>query len=290
VIREETGIRLGDIENRLDGVAQALAGDGIRLACLFGSVLDKPIARDIDLAVWFQDYTFDRYLKVWEAVTRALGTSRVHLVVLNRASAPLKLRALLGGRPLFAETPTAWTEAREEALFEYQDYRRLIVQYRPLFERRCREGLSVAERRMDRDRVEAYLSALDQAVAQLRRLRERFGTLEEFRRDLDTRELCVHYIRIALESVLDTCRHFLATVGVSLSELETTNLIELAAERGLLQPAFGEKIRGMAGMRNAIVHVYWRLDYQAIYRAITDQLPDFDEFARQVQTYEQRQG
>ena len=102
---------------------------------------------------------------------------------------------------------------------------------------------------------------------------------------MDTRELCVHHLRIALESVLDVCRHFLAVKGVSLAELDTTNLIELAGEKGLLEPSFARKIRGMAGMRNAIVHVYWRLDYEAIYRAVTEGLHDLDEFARQVRDY-----
>ena len=97
--------------------------------------------------------------------------------------------------------------------------------------------------------------------------------------------MCVHYLRIALESALDICRHFLAVVGVSLAALETTNLIELAGDKGLLESSFAQRIRGMAGMRNAILHVYWRLDYQAIYRAVTEQLSDFDEFAREVRTY-----
>jgi uncharacterized protein YutE (UPF0331/DUF86 family) len=126
---------------------------------------------------------------------------------------------------------------------------------------------------------------LDEALTQLRRLRGRFTSFEEFRTDVDTRELCVHYLRIALESVLDVCRHFLAVVGVSLAELDTTNLIELAGDKGLLESGFARRIRGMAGMRNAIVHVYWKLDYQAIYRATAEQLADFDEFARQVRAY-----
>lgn len=126
---------------------------------------------------------------------------------------------------------------------------------------------------------------MDEAVAHLRRLRTRFTTLEEFQENVDTRELCVHYLRIALESVLDICRHFLAVVGVSLAEVDTANLIELAGSKGLLEPAFAHRIRGMVGMRNAIVHVYWRPDYPAIYRAVTEQLGDFDEFARQVQNY-----
>lgn len=279
------GSRLVEIEGRLDALSQALARDGVRLACLFGSVLEQPLARDVDLAVLFSEYSFERYLETLEATCRALGMRGVDLVVLNRANPLLKLRALLEGKLLFAETPMAQAEAVAETLFEYEDYRRFMAEYRQYLDWRCQEGLSVAARRVDRERVEGYLSTLDEAVAQLQRLQGRFASFEQFRSDVDTRELCVHYLRIALESVLDICRHFLAVVGLSLAELETTNLIELAGEKGLLEPTFARRIRGMAGMRNAIVHVYWRLDYQAVYRAAMEQLADFDEFARQVRQY-----
>lgn len=281
----EAGIRLADVEGRLAHLGHALAGDGVRLAYVFGSLLEGASARDIDLGIWFEEYSFTDYLRTLEVASRILGTGRVDVVVLNRANPRLKLRALLEGRLLFAATSTAPAEVVADVMWEYDDYRWFMAEYREHLDRRCREGLSVAERRMDPERVEGYLSALDAAVAQLGRLRQRCSTFEAFRSDVDTRELSVHYLRIALESVLDVCRHFLATVGVSLSELDTTNLIELAGDKGLLDPAFASRIRGMAGMRNAIVHVYWRLDYQAIYLTITEQLQDFDEFARQVRAY-----
>jgi len=139
--------------------------------------------------------------------------------------------------------------------------------------------------RLNRDRVEVYLSRMDEAVARLAALRKRFASYEEFEADVDTRELVVHYLRIALECVLDICRHFLAAKGVGMTELDPTKLIELAGDRGLLDPGFARKIRGMAGIRNAIVHVYRVLDYRAIYEAVTQRLGDLDEFARQVKRY-----
>jgi len=260
--------------------------DGVRLATLFGStVRGGRTPRDVDVAVLFEPYNFDRYLALQEALCQALGTRQVDLVVLNRANAVLKLNALLEGVLLYARDANEAGDFVAQALFEYDDYRRFKAEYEVQFGQRCQEGLSVAERRLNRERVETLLSTLDEAVGQLRRLGGRFASFEEFKADVDTRELCVHYLRIALESVLDVCRHFLAVVGVSLAELDTTNLIELAGEKGLLEPAFVRRIRGMAGMRNAIVHVYWRLDYEAIYRAVTRELTDFDEFARQVQSY-----
>ena len=267
-----------DIEKLKD----ILSGNGLVLASLFGSALGEREPGDIDLAVLFHSYDFAQYLKTLETVQSALAPARVDLVVLNLAPPPLKLRALLEGELVFVQSPAVFAEVIAEALREYEDYRRFIREYREYFNRRCQEGLSVAERKMDRERVEFYLATLDEAVGHLRRLGGRVPTFEAFKEDVDTRELCVHFLRIALESVLDVCRHFLSVVGVRLAEVETRNLIELAGEKGLLDPAFARRIRGMAGMRNAIVHVYTRLDYAAIYRAVTTDLADFDEFARQV--------
>jgi len=269
----------------LDALGQALREDGVRLLCLFGSLAAGRPGRDVDLAVLFRDYQFDHYIAILELARRVLGVGPIDVIVLNRASAPIRLQALLEGQVIYAEDETTWDKAVVEALFDYEDYQRFMMEYRPILENRCGEGLSVAPRRVNRERMESYLSTLDEAVGHLRRLGERFDSFTAFQADVDTRELCVHYLRIALESVLDICRHFLAVKGVSLSELDTTNLIELAGEKGLLEASFARRIRGMAGMRNAIVHVYWRLDYEAIYRAVTEGLRDLDEFARQVRAY-----
>ena len=143
------GSGLVEIEGRLDALSHALARDGVRLACLFGSVLEHPLARDVDVAVLFSEYSFERYLETLEATCRALGMRGVDLVVLNRANPLLKLRALLGGKLLFAETPMAQAEAVAETLFEYEDYRRFMAEYRQYLDWRCQEGLSVAARRVD---------------------------------------------------------------------------------------------------------------------------------------------
>jgi uncharacterized protein YutE (UPF0331/DUF86 family)/predicted nucleotidyltransferase len=282
---EERKIAWADIQGRLERLAEVCRQDGIQLASLFGSVLEGKPARDVDVAVLFREYSFDHYLQMLECVQRALGTVKIDLVALNRANAALKLSALLQGEIIFTEHESTQADIVGEALFEYEDFRHFVAEFRQVLQGRCQEGLSMVKRTMNRTRVETHLSALDEAVAQLNRLQGRFASLEEFKADVDTRELCVHYLRIALESVLDICRHFLAVVGVSLTEIDTTNLIELAGEKGLLTPTFAHKIRGMAGMRNAIVHVYWRLDYEAVHQTIAQNLGDFDEFARQVQAY-----
>jgi len=278
---------------RNETVAKILKGDrlsplfeqnGISFAFLFGSTVDSETPGDVDIAVLFKNYSFDAYLNTYEELRKFLQAKELDLVVLNRSNARVKLEALLKGILLFADGESL-SDFAINTLFEYEDYCFFKKEYVSLFQKRGLEGLSMAERKLDRERMETHLSRLDEVVAQLSRLRRRFSTFEDFNGDIDTRELCVHYLRIALESVIDICRHFLAVRGVSLTEIDTSNIIELSGEKGLIEYSFARKIRGMAGMRNAIVHIYWRLDYEAVYRAVTRELVDFDEFTRQVQSY-----
>ncbi len=271
-------------------MAEAFKDERVQFAFLFGSMLDDNSPRDMDIAVYFDRYRFEAYLALIERLGKLLQIkgNGLDLVVLNLANPRLKMEALLKGALLFIEDGRALEEFAADAFFEYEDYRWFKQEYRDCLGKRVKEGLSMAERKLDHERVESYLSKMDEALGRLTTLRRRFSSFDEFKRDIDTRELCVHYLRIALESLLDICRHFLAVKGVSLAEIDTTNLIELAGERGLMEPGFAQRIRGMAGMRNAIVHVYWRLDYGAIYEVISQRLGDLDEFARQVKDYLER--
>lgn len=264
---------------------------GIELAFLFGSAAEEPpaVARDLDVAVLFADYLFQRYLRALDELSALIRRRDVDLVVLNLCSPALKMEVITKGILLYSKNENSFAEFAADAFFAFEDYLYFKREYNTCWRERVREGLLVAGRQLNRERIETCLSQMDQAVQRLKDLRRRFSSYEEFTLDLDTRDLCVHYLRIALESVLDICRHFLAVKGVALHEYDTTSVIQLAGEKGLLDGRFARRIKGMAGMRNAIVHVYWRLDYRAIYKTVTEELGDFAEFARQVTSYLERE-
>lgn len=56
-------IELEEPATRIAALGQALWQDGIRVVCLFGSLAEGWPGRDIDLAVLFSDYYFDRYIR-----------------------------------------------------------------------------------------------------------------------------------------------------------------------------------------------------------------------------------
>jgi len=152
--------------------------NGVSLAFLFGSIINSATPRDVDIAVLFKNYSFVAYLKSLERLQKALKVKDIDLVVLNRSNARVKLEALLKGVLLFAPDEGSLSDFATDAFLEYEDYRYFKNEYASCLEKRISEGLSMAERKINRERVETYLSRLDEAVGELSRLRKRFSSSE----------------------------------------------------------------------------------------------------------------
>jgi uncharacterized protein YutE (UPF0331/DUF86 family) len=181
------------------------------------------------------------------------------------------------------------------------------------------EGL-MKERKINIQRVDTFLKNLKEALMDIQRLISQVESIEEFvspdRKDV--RNLSVHHLRIALESVLDISRHIIAVKGFGIADLETENIINILGKNGVIPYQFSQKMRGMAGMRNAIVYVYpvrnnasllcsgitfqnnsngvecqagisngvyWNLDYGTIFETVKNRLADFEDFARYIMEY-----
>jgi uncharacterized protein YutE (UPF0331/DUF86 family)/predicted nucleotidyltransferase len=276
----------GDVLSHADDLARIFDAHGIQVALLFGSLAaGARQGGDLDLAVQFRDGEPSDDVALYEALRRLFRADNIDVVPLDRAPFLLRKRVLLAGRVLYDNAPGHLQQMTEDVLFAQADFEYAAGILEEHLTARLRGGLSVSERRLDRQRITAYLSQLDVSVRKLTGLSRGFSSFDEFMAREDPRDLAIHHLRIALECVLNICRHFLAVKGVSLQELDTTNLIELAGLKGLLAPAFAHSIRGMAGARNAIVHAYVNLEYPRLYAMLADRLSDFDEFGRQVLSY-----
>lgn len=274
-----------EIENRRDELHHLFSEEGIVVAILYGSIVKDGEGKDLDMAILFKSYSFSSYQNLWERLCHLFKADNIDLLPLNMATFLLKKRALLEGTVLYEEAPGIVERLTEDILIGIDDYNFLTNEIVKELSKRLEGGGIMAERHLDKERVKVCLSKLDEAVKKLDTLTKTFTSFEEFIDNVDQRELSVHYLRITLESVLDVCRHFVAVKGVSLTEVDTITIIELAGQRGLIPPEFARSIRGMVGMRNAIVHIYWNLDYQAIYEMLTNRLSDFEAFASYVWNY-----
>lgn len=112
-----------DIEERLESLAPLLEKKGVLLAYLFGSLAakDEKAQRqpgDVDLAVLTKE---GPAWELQEALVESLGTDRLDLVDLRRASPVLRFEILRGGRPIYISDESIRERYEMETLHLYRD-------------------------------------------------------------------------------------------------------------------------------------------------------------------------
>lgn len=97
--------------------------------------------------------------------------------------------------------------------------------------------------------------------------------LPEFVQDPDNYAIAEHHLRLSLEAVFDIGRHILVKNGLGKPGDYREILILLERSR-IIPLEFMEKIKGMAGYRNRLVHMYNKISREELYDLIINKLED----------------
>jgi uncharacterized protein YutE (UPF0331/DUF86 family) len=123
---------------------------------------------------------------------------------------------------------------------------------------------------------------MEQALTNLARYRTlRF---EEFEKDLSLVWVTERGLQILIQNLLDIGAHILAA-EIRNDWDDYGEIISKLGQHGVLPRSFAERIKGMAGLRNILVHEYLRVDTKKIYDLLASKLDDFTEFMRSVHHY-----
>ena len=88
---------------------------------------------------------------------------------------------------------------------------------------------------------------------------------------------------VAIEAAIDICNHLISKNNFRLPDGYKDTFIVLA-EQGLIDKEFAaENLVQMAGFRNRLVHQYWNLDPQMIYKILQTNLTDLDRFLDEIE-------
>ena len=135
---------------------------------------------------------------------------------------------------------------------------------------------------VDRQLIEQHLQNMEEALANLRRYQHL--SLEEFEKDLSLIWIAEKGLQILIQNLLDIGAHLLA------SEIRNDwddygEIIAKLGQHGIIPKDFSERIKGMAGLRNILVHEYLRVDVNKLHDFVKNQLGDFVEFMAHIQSY-----
>ncbi len=108
---------------------------------------------------------------------------------------------------------------------------------------------------------------------------------EEFLSDVRNWAACETFLRHALEDIFDIGRHILARIGGFESGIEYKSIAKGLSDKGVVSREMGEKLAPIAGYRNRLVHFYKEVTPEEIYDIIQTDLPDIEDFIREIENF-----
>lgn len=123
----------------------------------------------------------------------------------------------------------------------------------------------------------------------VKKLREILANLEEVR-EVSEEEFISSYkhywlaergLQLAAETVFDIGNHILAGYYKTSPE-DYEEILDLLQKKGVLSKKLRERMKGLGGFRNILVHEYLKIDERKVYRELQTGLKDLEDFISEV--------
>ena len=109
--------------------------------------------------------------------------------------------------------------------------------------------------------------------------------LGEFLKDNNNYNLSAYHLRIAIEAVLTIGTHILSRIPQNGKKKDYTQVILSLADYNVLPRDFSQKIKGIAGYRNRLVHLYWKVEPKELLSVMKENLGDLQEFISHIEKF-----
>ncbi|MGH3829624.1 MAG: type VII toxin-antitoxin system HepT family RNase toxin [Pseudonocardiaceae bacterium] len=130
---------------------------------------------------------------------------------------------------------------------------------------------------VDLDRIHQRLELLAGYLCELRRLRD-LPVAEYLRHEVYAGR---YLVQVAAQTCIDLANHVIASEGWR-APRDFGDSFTVLHDQGVIDDALAGRLRGLAGLRNRLVHVYDEIDDTRVHEALATGLPDLDAFATAV--------
>jgi len=139
------------------------------------------------------------------------------------------------------------------------------------------------ENNFDNEKIIERIADIKNSILELEKYKAM--DLEEFLKDNNNYNLSAYHLRVALEAVLIIATHILSRIPQNGKKKDYTQIILSLADYNVLPKEFSQKIKGMAGYRNRIVHLYWKIEPKELLSVIKENLEDFEKFIEYIDKF-----
>lgn len=106
---------------------------------------------------------------------------------------------------------------------------------------------------------------------------------DKFKSDPKIYKLAEHCLQISIQALLDICHYMIATNNWTRPK-DNKESIDIVARHKIIPSSFAKRIRPLAGLRNLIIHEYFAIDLDRIFKHI-QRIKDFRQFQKYILAY-----
>jgi uncharacterized protein YutE (UPF0331/DUF86 family)/predicted nucleotidyltransferase len=249
---------------------------------LFGSYArgeETPLS-DLDLAYLPEDNISSSDMdnldiELYKGLSGVLKTDDITLINLNEAGTYLAFHVLREGKILFSRNNEGIVRLKERVVKFYPEVKRLRYENLLGFERRLREMAM----EIDRDKILYQLCLLEES---LEKLREKAGlSKEEYLKSSDSQAVVERKFQIATESCLNIGNHIISRLGLRMPE-DYASVFVVLAEAKIIPKELAKSMADMARFRNLLVHLYWEINHEKVYKGMKDRIDTLERFKKTI--------
>jgi len=132
---------------------------------------------------------------------------------------------------------------------------------------------------MDRDVVLNKLESLRRCIVRVQDKTPE--SLDLLANDCDLQDIVVLNLERAVQMCVDIGLHMISDLEVPIPDSMAQTFVNLKQAGYLSDTTAGRMVKAV-GFRNTAVHAYQEIDWEIVYRIITEHLNDFRDFSRQM--------
>ena len=89
---------------------------------------------------------------------------------------------------------------------------------------------------------------------------------------------------VAIEAIIDICNRIISKRKLGFPQ-DYSDVIKLMSQQGVLEGDLVGRLLEMVKFRNMLVHIYWKIENERLYKYLKENLGDFEAFKEAIRKY-----
>ncbi len=131
----------------------------------------------------------------------------------------------------------------------------------------------------DQEGITDHIIELEQAIIDWKRYQK--IKLDELKTDRDKRNMVLHALLVSIQAAIDIANHIIASKKLPRPSTYRESF-SILADAQFLSLNLANQLADLAGFRNVLVHIYWKLDMELVFNILQNDLDTLIEYVKVI--------